>query len=280
MTALAGRVELHCHSVYSDGTLTPAELVTRAAARGVSLLVLTDHDSVSGGPELFAAAAAVGLRARLGIEINCAGAGAADRVHVLGYGFDPASPGFERRLSEFRERRSVRARLMVDKLRALGHSISYEDVRAAAHETVGRPHVADALRRLGVVASRKEAFERFLISGKPGFVESMGPSPAEAVALIRDAGGIACLAHPQTAGKQAELDELHRLGLQAVEVRYAGHTPSQMRAYGDWAQSRGLLALGGSDYHGPGTGREHALGVDYDEVGRAAIEEALERRCS
>jgi len=273
------RVELHCHSVYSDGTLAPAELVARAVKSGVALLVLTDHDSVSGGPDLFAAGAAAGLDVRLGIEINCAGGGSADRVHVLGYGLDPESPGFRARLAEFRERRTVRARRMVDKLRALGYALDYEAVRSAAHETVGRPHVADALRRLGIVKSRKEAFDRFLAKDKPGFVESMGPSPAEAIALIRDAGGLACLAHPQTAGKEAELEELRALGLQGVEVRYAAHTPSQVRAYGDWARSRGLAAVGGSDYHGPGTGREARLGVEYEDAEIAVVLERI-HECS
>jgi predicted metal-dependent phosphoesterase TrpH len=270
------RVELHCHTVFSDGTLTPAEMVARAAKSGVDLLVLTDHDSVSGGTELAAAGAAAGLSTRLGIEINCAGEGAAERVHILGYGFDPRSPGFLERLTEFRHRRTVRAGLMVDKLRALGYGIDYADVRASAHETLGRPHVADALRRIGAVKSRKEAFDRFLIKGKPGFVDSMGPSPAEAIALIREAGGTACLAHPQTAGKDNELDELWRAGLGAVEVHYSGHTPSQVRAYGDWALSKGLVACGGSDYHGPGTGREARLGVDYDDAGWAAVMELLD----
>jgi len=272
------RVELHCHSVYSDGTLAPADLVARAVKAGVSLLVLTDHDSVSGGPELFAAGAAAGLPVRLGIEINCAGGGAADRVHVLGYGFDPVSQGFAARLAEFRERRTLRARRMVEKLRALGVMVEYDDVRAAAQETLGRPHVADALRRIGAVKSRKEAFDRWLAKDKPGYVESMGPSPAEAIALIRDAGGVACLAHPQTAGQQAELDELWRAGLQGVEVRYSGHTPSQVRAYGDWAESKGLLVCGGSDYHGPGTGREARLGVDYDEKEFAALQVKIDAR--
>lgn len=269
------RVELHCHSIFSDGTLTPAEIVSRAVKNGVELLTLTDHDSISGGPELFAAAKAAGLDVRLGIEINCAGEGAADRVHMLGYGFNPASPGFAERLAEFRERRAVRSQRIVENLRALGIAIEFEHVRSGAHETLGRPHVADALKRLGVVKSRKEAFERFLIKGKPGYVESMGPSPAEAIALIRDAGGAACLAHPQTAGKEAELDDLFRSGLQGIEVFYSGHTPSQVRTYGDWAKAKGLLAVGGSDFHGPSTGREERLGIDYEDAAAGAVMEKL-----
>ena len=239
------------------------------------MLTLTDHDSISGGPELFAAGLAAGLDVRLGIEINCAGEGAADRVHILGYGFDAESPGFRGRLEEFRDRRAVRSQRIVDNLRAIGIAIDFEHVRAGAHETLGRPHVADALRRLGVVKSRKEAFERFLVKGKPGYVESMGPSPREAIAMIRDAGGTACLAHPQTAGKENDLDELFRSGLQGIEVRYSGHTPSQIRSYGDWAKTKGLLAVGGSDFHGPGTGREESLGVEYDDAEAGAVFERI-----
>jgi len=277
---LPRRFELHCHTVFSDGTLAPAELVARAVKSGVDLLVLTDHDSVSGGDELAAAGRAAGLATRLGIEINCAGEGAADRVHMLGYGFDPKSLGFMERLTEFRHRRTIRAGQMVEKLRALGYGIDYSHVRSAAHETVGRPHVADALRRLGIVKSRKEAFDRFLVKDKPGFVPSMGPSPAEAIALIRDAGGTACLAHPQTAGKEPELDDLHRAGMGGVEVNYSGHTAPQIKAYGDWASTKKLVACGGSDYHGPGTGREARLGVEYDDADAAALIEMLDRTCS
>ena len=269
------RVELHCHSIYSDGTLTPAELVVRAAKNGVEILTLTDHDSISGGADLFAAGKAEGLDVRLGIEINCAGEGAADRVHILGYGFNADAPGFRARLEEFRERRTIRSKKIVENLRALGIAIEFEHVRSGAHETLGRPHVADALRRLGVVKSRKEAFERFLIKGKPGYVESMGPSPSEAIALIRDAGGTACLAHPQTAGKENDLDELFRAGLQGIEVHYSGHTPSQIRNYGDWAKAKALLAVGGSDFHGPGTGREERLGIEYDDTAAGAVLERL-----
>jgi predicted metal-dependent phosphoesterase TrpH len=190
------------------------------------------------------------------------------------------SPGFQARLAEFRERRTIRAGLMVDKLRALGCAIDYADVRAAAHETVGRPHVAVALRRSGIVKSRKEAFDRFLVKDKPGYVPSMGPSPAEAIALIRDAGGTACLAHPQTAGKAPELDALVRAGLGGVEAYYAAHTPSQVRQYGDWAKANGILAVGGSDYHGPATGRETRMGVEYDEPGCAELMNVLDGLCS
>ena len=256
------KVELHCHSVFSDGTLRPADIVARAVKSGVSLLTLTDHDSISGEAELFAAAKAAGLEARLGIEINCAGEGPAGRVHILGYGFNPRSPGFAERLAEFRERRVTRARMIVEKLRAAGVAINFEDVAAVSSESIGRPHVADALRRLGIVKNRKEAFERFLTSKKPGFVESMGPSPVEAIALIRDAGGVACLAHPQTVGGESDLDALALAGIQAAEVHYSSLTPSQMRALSlisQYTAQQGLIP--------------RAFSVDelFDDVTRALI---------
>lgn len=273
------RLELHCHSVYSDGTLEPSELVDKGVGAKLDLMILTDHDSVSGAGELVEAGRQKGLDVRVGIEINCAGE-AADRVHILGYGLRLDATGFAGRLAEFRERRTARARLMVEKLRGLGYALlEFEHVRSEAHETIGRPHVADALRRLGIVKSRQEAFDRFLATDKPGYVPPMGPSPKEAVELIKDAGGFACLAHPQTAGKEPALDELAKIGLDAVEVHYAAHTPSQRRAYGEWARSRGLLALGGTDYHGPRTGREGALGVEYDDADYGAFMERL-ARCS
>ena len=142
------------------------------------------------------------------------------------------------------------------------------------------PHVADALRRLGIVKSRKEAFDRFFIKDKPGFVPSMGPSPAEAIALIRDAGGTACLAHPQTAGKENELDELYRAGLggsRGVLLGPHGAAGSGLRRLGD---AKGLVACGGSDYHGPGTGLEARLGVEYDDAGYAALLATLDKTCS
>ena len=150
-----------------------------------------------------------------------------------------------------------------------------DPICSGAHETIGRPHVADALARQGLVKNRKEAFKRFLAKDKPGYVESMGPAPAEAIALIRDAGGVACLAHPQTAGPESELEALRALGLDGVEVHYAAHSPSQVRAYGDWAAGRNLIACGGSDYHGPGTGREGRLGVEYEDAQLGPLLERL-----
>lgn len=248
----------------------------RAKAAGVSVLFLTDHDSVSGFPEAEAAGREEGVETFCGVEINTA---LSDRVHILGYGLRWRETVFGSRLAEFRERRVQRARRIVENLRGHGLDISFEDVRGGAYETLGRPHVADALRRKGIVRSRQEAFHRFLTPGKPGYAASAGPTPAEAIGLIREAGGFASLAHPETVQDFSELGAWVKRGLEGMEVYYGGHSPAKIKRFGDIAAHHGLIATGGTDFHGPGSGRENSLGVDVpDEI----FERFMERlsRCS
>ncbi len=270
------RVELHSHSRFSDGTASPGDVVGNAAKAGVSLLFLTDHDTVAGFPEALEAASGRGIDVRCGIEINTA---TLDSVHILGYGIRWKDPAFLARLAEFRGRRDRRVRRIVEQLRAKGLDITFDDVRRTSHETLGRPHVADALRRKGLVANRQEAFNRFLIKGKPGYVESMGPTAREAIELIRDAGGFCSLAHPDTVSDKEAVAEFVEWGLEGLEVYYNTHTPSDIVRYSDLASRHGLLATGGTDYHGPGTGREGRLGVDLSEEDYGRFMERL-ARCS
>lgn len=225
----------------------------------VSLLFLTDHDTVSGFEEAQEAAKGAAIDLRCGIEINTVGWG---EVHILGYGLRFHDAAFRGRLEEFRGRRKIRMQRIVEDLRKHGVDISMEDVQAGSHETLGRPHVADALRRKGLVKTRQEAFKRFLVKGKPGWVESMGPSPLEAIELIRAAGGFCSLAHPDTFAEKERLGDWVEAGLEGLEVYYSNHTPSDIVRYGNLADEHGLLKTGGSDYHGPGSGREKTLGVN------------------
>jgi 3',5'-nucleoside bisphosphate phosphatase len=253
------RVDLHSHSRFSDGTLTPAELVAHAKKSGVEILFLTDHDSVSGFTQA-REAAAEGLEVHCGIEINTCHK---DQVHVLGYGFDWKSEAFLKKLEEFRARRELRAKMIVENLRACGLEISFEDVQSTSHETLGRPHVADALIRKHLVGSRQEAFNRWLIRGKPGYVEPMGPTPLEAVELIRAAGGFSSLAHPETVKDlEPELPAWIEAGLGGLEVHYAAYKAGAVKRYAELADKYGLLRTGGSDFHGPGTGRTPRMGVE------------------
>jgi hypothetical protein len=268
---LTKKVDLHTHSRYSDGTSSPADVVSRAKSAQLDLLFLTDHDTVAGFPEAEAAAKECGVDVRCGIEINTVEGSA----HILGYGIRWKDPGLLERLSEFRERRVKRIRLILEKLAAKGFALSFDDVASGTRETLGRPHVADALKRKGIVKSRQEAFDRFLTPGKPGYVDSMGPTPEEAIQLIRDAGGFCSVAHPDTVAHKERFEEWAAIGLEGLEVYYNTHSPSDIVRYSGLAERFGLLATGGTDFHGPGSGRDKGLGVNLPEEVYGAFMERL-----
>ena len=225
----------------------------------MALAFLTDHDSVSGYPEALEASKTDGVDLRCGIEINTIHA---DNVHILGYGFRWQDAQFAAKLAEFRKRREVRVARIVEQIQKLGVAIDMAEVVAQGHQTLGRPHVADALRKKGIVGSRAEAFNRFLAKGKPGYVESAGPTPEEAIALIREAGGFCSLAHPETVRDESLIAGWKALGLEGIEAYYSTHRGTQTVHYLKLAQDIGLLTTGGTDFHGPGSGREKPLGVD------------------
>ncbi len=244
--------------------------MARAEAAGVALLVLSDHDSVSGFSEAQAAAQGRRLDLYCGVEINTRHG---ENVHILGYGIRAQDPRLLEALAEFRERRVRRLCGMLEKLKALGVELTYEDVRGVSPETLGRAHVADALRRKGVVPTRAEAFRRFLAQGRPAYVESLGPSVAEAIALVRGAGGFAVIAHPGTVADKEEIEGWVKAGLEGIEVYYAGHSPSDIARFQALADRFNLVVTGGSDYHGRGSGREGPMGVEVpEEVGRCFLE--------
>ncbi|MBI3297982.1 MAG: PHP domain-containing protein [Elusimicrobia bacterium] len=269
---MAKNADLHCHSRRSDGSLEPAEVVRRAHKAGIALLVLSDHDSVSGFPEARVEAARLGMDFACGIEINT---GEADGVHVLGYGFDPYSAVLAGRLEEFRARRERRAGIIVERLNALGVELTLEEVRGESTETLGRPHVADALRRKKLVKDRAEAFKRYLVPGAAAYVAPMGPTVAEAIAAIKGAGGWASLAHPGTVKRDIDLAPWVEQGLEGIEAYYKAHTGPQIDRFLEAAKRFGLLATGGSDFHGPGTGREDLGGVEIPDAELAVLRERL-----
>ncbi len=252
-------IDLHTHSIYSDGTSPPQDLIRRAKAAKVDCVWLMDHDTTAGAAQFLAAAQSAGLTAACGVEINTR---ERDQVHILGYGLRHQDEGLIKRLGEFRQRRLKRAQEMVERLKSAGLDISWDEVAARAQETIGRPHIADVLKHKGVVKNRSEAFKRFLSWGKPGYVEPRGPGVEEAIALIREFGGFAVLAHPQTVSDCAQrLEGWAKIGLEGIEAFYAAHRPAQAKRYAALADSLGLLATGGTDFHGPGSGRDFSLGV-------------------
>lgn len=251
-------VDLHTHTRRSDGVLEPADLVRAAAACGVTTLALTDHDSLAGYREIVAAGAVpAGLTLVPGVEINALVTRELGlwegELHILGFGMDPDDQTFEAALAAQREQRRVRFERTVDRLRELGLGI---DAQVAAlprdgNDALGRPTVARALIVAGHAASVEDAFTRLLGHGRPAYVPRLGLGPGRAIAAIRAAGGLPALAHFGEAPARLDvLRELVEAGLGGLEVYYRTFDRATVAAVAAVAASLGLIATGGSDYHG------------------------------
>jgi len=259
--SIAYPIDLHTHSLRSDGALSPADLIRRAADRGVSVLSLSDHDTLAGVAEAVAAGDALGVRVIPASELNTESEWG--DAHVLGYFIDPADQPLEARLRWLRENRGRRIELMVEKLNQLGYSVSLDRVLEIAQGgALGRPHLAEALLEKGYVRSYEESFDTILAKGSPAYVARVGLSPLEAVALVRTHGGVPSLAHPRTVvGLEALLPKMVAAGLAGIEAYYGEHSPEMTERCLALARTHGLVPTGGSDFHGRG---EH--GVDLGAV--------------
>jgi len=248
-------IDLHTHTTASDGLDTPADLVARAAAAGVSVLGVTDHDTVAG---CGAAADACRMHRLVfvpGIEITAV-RDEAD-IHVLGYFIDTASAGLARFLAVQRQARIDRLRAMIARLAALGIHLDGEAlVRPAIDDptkAIGRPAVARALVAAGRVGSTDEAFAQLLGRGRPGFVPRAGAPPEDVFARIHEAGGVASIAHPALIGRDAWIPEFAAAGADALEAYHSDHDEQATMRYLALAARHRLLVTGGSDYHGDDT---------------------------
>lgn len=248
---VVSRVDLHAHTTASDGLLAPAELVRLASQRGLSVLGVTDHDTIDGLAEAMATASETGVTLVPGVELSTSIGG--HEVHLLGYFVDPADDAFLARLRDLAGSRKRRIVRMVERLNELGYPVAIEPILAQAeHGTIGRPHVARALIDLGVVTDVNEAFERFLKPGKPGWVDRERFTPEDAIALILANNAIPVLAHPFTTGNvDATLERLVPAGLRGLEVFYGEYSPAQHAQLQAYAEQWNLAPTGGSDYHGP-----------------------------
>lgn len=245
------RLELHAHTHFSDGLLSPGALVELAVDRGVAVLAVTDHDSVEG---IAPAVAAAGTRVEIvpGIEVSSALEG--HDLHILGYFFDPASVMLRERLERFREERRLRAIAIIERLAALGVPVSADEVFAAAGPgVVGRPHVAHALLREGHVATMEQAFQKYLGMRGQAFVPRPEFASAEAIRIITEAGGVAVLAHPGTLETRI-VEQLRDAGLGGIEVWHPQHGMAAQKRWYETAKALGLVPSGGSDFHGPHRG--------------------------
>ena len=251
-------VDLHTHTRRSDGVLEPDVLVAAAARAGVTLLALTDHDTLAGYREVAAAGTPPGLTLLPGVEINCIVPGGGPglwegELHVLGLGVDPGDGMFEAALVQQRAARRVRFERMLSRLRDLGMPIDDEVALLAStdDDALGRPTVARALMARGHATSVEDAFQRLLAHGRPAYVARDGLGPIDAIRLIRGAGGLAVLAHFGEAPERvAVLRELIEAGLGGLEVHYRAWDPETVEAVGVVADDLGLVRTGGTDYHG------------------------------
>ena len=258
--------DLHCHSTVSDGLLTPTEIATRAAGRGVKFLALTDHDDVAGLPEAAAVAAQLGMQFINGVEISVSWRNFT--LHIIGLNIDPAYPPLAEGLRGIRTGRGARAKLMADSLAKVGIGGALEGAYRYASNPgiIGRTHFARFLVESGRSKDVKSVFKNYLIKGKPGYASHQWATLSDAVGWITGSGGVAVLAHPgrYTVGRKQMgkptmrelLREFIELGGQGIEVISGCHTPEQRAEFARYAQEFGLFASCGSDFHGPGESRQ------------------------
>ena len=246
-TTLPQCIDLHTHSTASDGELTPAELVHLSIERGLTTIALTDHDSVAGLDAAIAAARGTPLQVIPGVELSCDVP--QTEVHVLGYFIDWHDTHFQSMLDKFREGRYGRAEKMTKKLAALGAPISFDRVKEIAGDaSIGRPHVAQALLEAGHITTIAEAFDKYIGRNGPAYVERFKLTPADAVTLILQAGGVPVLAHPREVTHFVE--PLVKVGLIGLEVYYCLYDDMTHSELSRLAKQYGLIATGGSDFHG------------------------------
>lgn len=249
------RIDLHTHTLHSDGTFSPTELVDLAVQEGLVAVAVTDHDTTIGLEETLDAGKARGIEIITGCEISTNLDGRS--VHVLAHGFEPGAPRLEALLRQVRDARDERNAKMLERLVALGLPLTYEEV--AAHATgpiVARPHFARAMVDRGYVPDPRAAFRRYLQDGGPAWVVADRTSPEAAVRTIRDAGGVATIAHPHQIGIgnrtvwEGILERLEGAGLVGLEVDHPGHRPEHRAFFGSLVEAFDLVRTGGSDFHG------------------------------
>jgi 3',5'-nucleoside bisphosphate phosphatase len=246
-------IDLHLHTTASDGRCTPYELVNRAWRAGVTVMAVTDHDTVAAIPEVRSAAKACGIEVIAGIEITAIESSGRD-IHMLGYFIDPDDSGLTTFLAKQRTQRIARVEALGLRLAQLGMPIDIGPVLRHAQEprgrSVGRPQIARAMVAAGYVADTREAFDRWLATGRPAFVPRSGAPPGEVIDIVHTAGGLASLAHPGQTDVDSFISAYVESGLDAIELYHPDHDANAVARYRNIASRLNLLATGGSDFHG------------------------------
>jgi len=254
-----GKADLHLHTTFSDGALSPSELIERARQAGLTTISITDHDHTGALDEGAAAAARQGIVVIPGVELSTT-VGDAD-VHILGYFINHRDSRLQEYLALFRNERLKRAERIVGKLNAMHLPLTIAAVlHQAGGGSVGRPHIAAALVEEGLIGTYQEAFSRYIGSGKPAYEKKYMISPREAIALVAAAGGLSFVAHPSTFIDDGVLQELIDAGIDGIEVVHPSHSPEMVAHYSSIVSEYFLLASGGSDFHGGKRNDREAFG--------------------
>jgi len=254
-----GKADLHLHTTFSDGALSPSELLERARQAGLTTIAITDHDHTGGLDEAARSAAQSGIDVVPGVELSTS-VGDAD-VHILGYFFNPRDARLQEHLELFRAERLKRAEKIVERLNGMHLPLTIGAVlRRAGKGSVGRPHIATALVEEGLIGSYQEAFSRYIGFGKPAYEKKYQIPPREAIALVAAAGGLSFLAHPSTFISEEVLREIIDAGIDGIEVVHPSHSPELVAHYSGIVSEYFLLASGGSDFHGGRRNDREAFG--------------------
>lgn len=249
MHSPGGRADLHNHTTASDGTLSPAEQVRWAKEQGLAAMGITDHDTIAAWSEAMATGADLGIEVVPGCELSTE-VGKTE-VHILAYLFDPEEPQMKALLERMRGGRRARARAAVERLHGLGFTqVSLERVLELGGESVGRPHVAQAMVEAGLVRTLADAFDRYLVRGRPAFIPRPKLEPAEAIALVLGAGGVPVIAHPGLIRNDNWVRRLLEAGAMGIEAYHSDHSDYQRQFYARWGVDKGLIVTGGTDSHG------------------------------
>lgn len=241
--------DLHCHTTASDGLLSPTELIQLAAKLGLKGVGITDHDTIQGWKEAEEASAYYQIQILKGIELNTNWQG--KEVHILGYEMDSSSNYFTNMLRVLRKAREKRMEEILSRFKDLGINIAVDEVQQFAQgESIGRPHIAQVLIERGYVKTIREGFERFIGKGAPAYVSRYKLTPEEGIRLIREARGVAVLAHPGVHRLEEGIPAWVKSGLQGIEVLHSEHNTDDEKKYFELAQKYCLLTTGGSDFHG------------------------------
>ncbi len=243
------KADLHIHTTASDGKLTPAQVVSQALETDLDIIAITDHDTLAGIEEARRAAEGTRLRVVAGVEISTLYQGR--ECHMLAYAFEDATL-LDKLLADQKKRRRDRARNIIRKLNAMGFNINYDEVLGeAGRASIGRPHIARVMIKKGYAADTQEVFVRYLGNESGAYHKVDYPDAADVIDNIHLAGGIAILAHPGNAYNFIEIKELKESGLDGLECYHSSHTSVHKRRYLTYCESHGLIATGGSDFHGP-----------------------------